>query len=136
MLLISPACSTAGVNLLARDRINLDIVASATHEIKTPTILQQGEELVIYGKIKRKHGFCMGPLRVDVAILDASGNLMEAFSLPHADRGSHRPGWRGAAFRTRFPIKLPEGATVRLAIQAPACYPGDRFTAAENKALP
>ncbi len=116
-------------------RHELVATSSAAHEFEFVRLHYDDGVLVLYGKVVHSHTCCAGGVHVDVAFYDSGGALIDAAGLPIVRRPSHLPGWRGAAFRSRFSQPLRDDATIRLAFHDSGCVAGDTFECGANTAL-
>ena len=129
------ACGAVRVDLVKADIATLTTLPSETHELYAVYAEQTENELMIFGKVKRKRGFCMQAGHVDAAIIDKKGKVLSSFGMPIIKRGRKRPGWLGANFRARVPLVVPKGAAIRLAFHGDHCYPQMTFEVTDNYAV-
>lgn len=132
LFLIITSLPAKQIDVVKKNIANLNILPSETHELYETKALQDGAELVVYGKVKKLRGFCLSPGHVDLTITDSGGKTLHKSSLPYIDRGSRRKGWYGAGFRVRLPITVPEGSTINLAFHGPQCHSGNSFECENN----
>ena len=121
-LAVISSCSISRVNLIEQGQAKLVVVPSKTHALEKNILYQDGDELIVYGKVKHRTEFCMRQGHVDLVIIGPDGTIIKKASLPYVDRGQHRKGWSGAHFRLRLPYKLPPHSTVRLAFDDENCF--------------
>jgi|GEM_PF-6926024 len=137
VILALSSCSVHNVKDNPGDEVSIEIINSETHTIVNPKVIQEGDELLIFGKVEQSYdSFCMNKHWVDVAILTSDRSVLKSFSLPCLHRSTRNSGWHGATFRTKQTIVLPKGALVRFVVNANECYSGETFQTDENKALP
>jgi hypothetical protein len=103
---------------VAVDRYNCDHV-----EFSKVCIYQEGEHLVIDGKVKRKYfcpcGICRGC--VDVDIVDAEGALLGRYQTGICPCDIPRKGSRESSFCIKSQMILPEGSVARLYFNRGRC---------------
>lgn len=129
-------CGSA-TNLVKAKAATIVTLPSQTHHLYEVYAFQEGDNLVIYGKVKQTSGFCITPGHVDVAIVGKNGDVVSTFGIPSIKRGGKkRPGWFGAHYRARIKMMVPLFAQIRLAFHGDHCYPGMTFDVAENYAAP
>jgi hypothetical protein len=133
-LAVLSSCAMSRVNLVEQGQVKLVIVPSKTHGFEKSVVFQDGDELIVYGKIRNRTGFCMQQGHVDLVIIDPKGTILEKASIPYVERGQRRKGWSGAHFRTRFRQKLSPHSIVRLAFDDENCFTSVRDD--HNVAMP
>jgi hypothetical protein len=76
---------------------------------------QQGEELVISGKVNRAYHYCCDKTHghIDIAILDAEGFVIDTISTLFSPRNIPKAKARTSKFKVALPLLLPEGSTIR-----------------------
>jgi hypothetical protein len=76
---------------------------------------QQGEELLISGKVNRAYHYCCDKTHghIDIAILDAEGFVIDAISTLFSPRNIPKAKARTSKFKVALPLLLPEGSTIR-----------------------
>ncbi|MHC4529770.1 MAG: hypothetical protein ACYS29_18010, partial [Planctomycetota bacterium] len=85
---------------------------------------QDGDSLVVYGKVKRGPDLCCDDARghVDIAVLDSDGAVLETVSTYYRPRNIPKSRTRSSSFKTRLPIVPPQGATIHAAYHKSAEY--------------
>ncbi|RJO64441.1 MAG: hypothetical protein C4523_18435 [Myxococcales bacterium] len=83
ILLPLSACAAHRTDLLAGNHVTLEIIPFETQVISLPTLYQGDGELVVYGKMDIKSGFCRSDPWVDIAILDPNGTVQHTVSMPN-----------------------------------------------------
>jgi len=100
-------------------------VAAANHEnlpLKNIQVVnlscrQDGEDVVISGRVRRSCNFCYEDVlgHVDIAVVDSEGLVLGTASTLYYPRSIPGRGARYSSFSTRLAMSLPEGAVVRTA---------------------
>ena len=136
MIIVSPGCAHHRVDLVKSITAKLEVVPTVrTHRIEHVFAFQEGPDLIVYGKLKKVGGFCLTPGWIDMAVV-SEGKVLYKAGLPYIKRGKRRPGWYGANFRVRVPMRVPKGAAIRLALHGDSCHLGETFDVADNRAVP
>lgn len=124
VLLLGVACVEVRPYINANPSIGVKTSDSRAHAFEYVKIAQDGDELVVYGKVAHRHDICESDGHVDLAIIAPGGSVAYATSLP-LTRGSRVHGWHGAAFRTRVAFRLAPEHVVRLAFHGERCSGGE-----------
>ncbi len=76
---------------------------------------QQGEELVISGKVNRAYHYCCDKTKghIDIAVFDAEGFVIDTISTLFSPRNIPKAKARTSKFKVALPLLLPEGSTIR-----------------------
>ncbi len=114
--------TTVVMSTNASDRVNLvkegvafvEYVPSKGVYVSKTYVYQDGDELVISGKVRRPYGSFAVAGHVDIEMLDPEGTTFKKTIATHIPRIVRRKGPRDASFTVRLPIILPKGATVRV----------------------
>ena len=112
-------------DLVSAGAIKPELLASKAYSLSTPTVREDGDDLVVYGTVQRRD---FAPLRlgraahVHVSLLDASGQVVAkttaSCSAPPG-RGSPRsPGPRSASYRAKLASPPTTRGTVRVAVDS------------------
>jgi len=77
---------------------------------------EDGDTLVILGKVKRSAGNCCDAVRghVDIALVADDGMIVDIISVPYSPRNIPKAGTRSSHFTARLPYTLPEDVHLRL----------------------
>jgi hypothetical protein len=102
------------VNLVENGTASLEFVPSKGIYVSKAYVYQDGDDLVITGKVKRHSGSLSVTGHVDIVILDPKGTTLKKVAVSHVPRIVRRQGASDASFSARLPIIPPKGATVRL----------------------
>ncbi len=88
-----------------------DVLVSEVHAY------EDGDAIVVYGKVKRTASNCCGAARghLDIVIIRPDGSVLDAVSLAYSPRNIPKVRTRSARFSTRLPYTIPAGAILRLA---------------------
>ena len=78
---------------------------------------QDGEELVVSGRVRRSCNFCYDDVRghVDIVLLDSEGAVLGSVSAFYHPRSIPKGGPRYSSFSTKLKTAVPEGAVIRTA---------------------
>ncbi len=114
--------TTVVMSTNASDRVNLvkegvafvEYVPSKGVYVSKTYVYQDGDELVISGKVRRPYASFAVAGHVDIEMLDPEGTTFKKTIATHIPRIVRRKGPRDASFTVRLPIILPKGATVRV----------------------
>ena len=115
-------CAPKHVNLITKKGVSIEAIRSARVDISDVAVSEDGNELVITGKVYRRNPSISGSGHVDVTILDPSGNVIEKDSVPYTPTTLPKtPGarrHRGSRFEVSLPSVLPAGSKVQVAYHA------------------
>ena len=115
-------CAPKHVNRITNTGVSIETVHSARAHISDVAVSEDGNELVITGKVYRRNRSISGSGHVDVTILDSAGNVIEKGSVPYTPTTLPKtPGarkHRGSRFEVRLPCALPAGSKVQVAYHA------------------
>lgn len=115
-------CAPKHMNLITKKGVSIEAVHSARVHISDLAVSEDGNELVITGKVSRRNPSISGSGHVDVTILDPAGNVIEKGSVPYTPTTLPKtPGarrHRGSRFEARLPCVLPAGSKVQIAYHA------------------
>jgi hypothetical protein len=78
---------------------------------------QDGDELIVSGRVRRRCNFCYDDVRghVDIVVVDVGDEVLGSASAFYSPRSIPKNGSRYSTFSTRLKMVLPEGAIVRTA---------------------
>ena len=88
-----------------------DVFVSEVHSY------EDGDTLVVYGKLKRTAANCCDAARghLDMAVVGPDGSILDAVSLLYSPRNIPKVRTRSARFTTRLPYTVPDGTILRMA---------------------
>jgi len=88
-----------------------DVFVSEVHSY------EDGDSLVVYGKLKRTATNCCNAVRghLDMAVVGPDGSVLDAVSFFYSPRNIPKARTRSARFVTRLPYTVPDGTTLRIA---------------------
>ena len=101
---------------------------SPYHQFDYVAIDQEGDQLRVYGKLRRQSSDCEGVGDVSLTVLEPSGSQASEYLFPLRNQCTRCRGWHGAAFRGTIPVDLQPGQQLRLAFHQDACGASDRPT--------
>ncbi len=104
---------------------------------------EDGDELVIYGKVKRTSNNCCDTTRghVDIAVVAPDGPILDIVSVLYTPRDIPRVRSRTSRFTARLPYTLPEDITLRITyhenpkVAALSTNVRDKFLCEQNMTL-
>ena len=115
-------CAPKHVNLITKKGVSIETIHSARVQISDMAVSEDGNELVISGKVHRRNPSISGAGHVDVTILDPAGNVIEKGSVAYTPTTLPKtPGarkHRGSRFEIRLLCVLPAGRKVQVAYHA------------------
>lgn len=122
--LLACGCSQSRTAGLADHTITYDYSGSQDVFVTRLRSYQDGDSLVVYGKVKRGPDLCCDDARghVDIAVLDSDGAVLETVSTFYRPRNIPKTRTRSSSFKARLPIVAPEGATIHAAYHKSAEY--------------
>ena len=138
LAMVLSGCASSPINLVDKGTVFIERVPSRGVYFSRVYVKQDGTELMITGRLKRRSASPVGTGHIDIAIVGPEGKLLERISTSYipkilsAKRGKHR----GSRFKVRMTGALPEGSKVRLAYHRTAQSVKRTFYCGENEALP
>ena len=115
-------CAPKHVNLITKKGVSIETIPSALVHFSDMAVTENGNELVITGKVYRRNRSISGSGHVDVTILDSAGNVIEKGSIPYTPSTLPKtPGARkhqGSRFEVRLPCVLPSESKIQVAYHA------------------
>ncbi len=139
--LVMTGFSKRRVNLIDNGTVLLDRMSSEEASVYNVSVLQEGDELIIRGKVKHRHrtyGFNSRG-HVDIAIFSPDGGIIKKASLRTNPRTLHKGVLRRRAKKASFIVRLPivplQNTKVRIAHHIRK-YPADKvFDCGQNAAI-
>ncbi len=137
-------CATSNVNYTNEASVLFERVPSEDVVISEVHSYENGDELVIYGRVKRGYQNCCDSARghVDIALLAPDGFVIDAFSTLYSPHNIPKVRSRSSRFEVRRPYLPPDGLIIRMAYHGDleaadsAAYAGGVFDCGQNKATP
>ncbi len=108
-------CTAKGVNLVDKGIVSIEKVPTSDIYVSAAYVYQDGDELVISGKVKHRHAHRKSGGHVDITILDPEGKIIMEVTTSYLPRIIRSKGSREARFSVRLPFIPPKGSTVRVA---------------------
>lgn len=129
-------CATTLPYVSNDSKLVVSVAESDFHRITYVRADEDEGELVVYGKVDHRHGYCVRDEHVDVAIKDRQGQDLLAESLPLKRSTSPKQhGWYGASFRTKLKAVPAGSSRLMLAVHDSGCTAVDgTFDCGENVA--
>jgi len=131
---LSASCASTRPYISNESPSTLDLKSSQYHEFSYVRLYPEEGELVLYGKVDHRHGWCGAEPHVDLAVVGSDNTVVRQASLSIANRGGKRHGWYGASFRVRLPVVPAKGENIRLAFHETGCSTGENFDCGGNAA--
>jgi hypothetical protein len=133
-------CSTQNSQIVKRGNFYIDVIPSNQASFSDITAMQQGSELVISGKLRRRNTAFSGAGRVDIAVVSPGGAVIDTAKVPYTPKilpktpgaRNHRP----SQFEARLRCVTPKWAVIRIAFHGTAFSDDSTMEDAENDALP
>jgi hypothetical protein len=131
-------CATVNAKPYVSNDTTRQIKTSPTelHRFKYVHIEEDEDEneIVLYGKIEHMHAFCEKEAHIDLASVDAQGNVQFKRSLAIRKQSQRVRGWHGAAFRARIDSTDIGNGTLVLAFHDVKCHKDLTFDCSGNQA--
>ncbi len=110
-------CATVNTNGRHEASVLFDQVPSADVLVSEVHAYEDGDTLVVCGKVKRTAANCCNAARghLDITVVGPDGSLLDAVSLVYSPRNIPKTRTRSSRFTTRLPYTVPAGAILRLA---------------------
>ena len=110
-------CATNRISHTNQLSVPFELVSSEDAHISKAYAYEDGDGLVVSGKVKRSIQNCCDSTRghVDIVVLGLEGDVLDVTSTLYSPRNIPKARSRTSRFVVRLPNKLPEGATIRLA---------------------
>jgi hypothetical protein len=117
-----PGCAPKHPNLITQDGVSIETLHSAGAHISDVAVSEDGNGLVITGKVSRLNRATSGSGHVDVTILDSAGNVIDKGTVPYTPTTLPKtPGARkhkGSRFEVRLRCALPERGRIQVSYHA------------------
>lgn len=117
-------CSSQRSNLVKMGELFIETIPSTRVYLSDITAKQEGDELVISGKVSRRNTAFSGSGRVDVAVVSPSGVVIDTANVPYTPKIlSKTPGarkHRSSHFEARLRCVPSEGTVIRVAYHGKA----------------
>ncbi len=128
------ACASNRVNLLKDGTSKLEIIPSKGYYISKVHVNQNGDELEITGRVKRRSYSGTGGGHVDITIVNPKDEVLEKLSTFYVPRmiPTKRMHTRESRFEVRLPTILPTGSKVRVAYHRVSKQDRRTFSCGEN----
>ena len=109
-------CATSNTNYTNEASVLFERMSSEDVFISEVHAYEDGDELVIYGKVKRAVDNCCDPARgrVDIAVVAPDGLVLDVVSVLYSPRNIPKIRSRSSHFTTRLPYTLPDGIIIRI----------------------
>lgn len=116
-VLAASGCATVRTNDKREASVLFARVQSAEVLVSEVHAYQDGDALVVYGKVKRTAANCCEAAHghLDMAVMTPDGSVLDAVSLVYSPRNIPKVRTRSSRFVTRLPYAVPAGTTLRLA---------------------
>ncbi|MFH1716610.1 MAG: hypothetical protein ABIF19_04615 [Planctomycetota bacterium] len=109
-------CTTGNAKYSKETPVLLERVPEENASISDVHAYEDGDTLVIYGKVKRSSDNCCDAARghVDMALVAGDGTILDLISVPYSPRNIPKARTRSSHFTARLPYTLPEDVRLRL----------------------
>ena len=134
-LMMLPGCVRYSTHIRNQVETPVETMRSELHDFTLISVREDDGELVIWGNVQSQARYCLQRPRVDLAIVDAEGGVLESVGMPIVNRGRRGNRWFSANFRTRVPAHSGRRAEIRLAIRDDGCSSSETFAISDNRAM-
>ena len=136
-------CATSNVNYTNEASVLFERMPSEDVLISDVHAYEDGDELVIYGKVKRAADNCCDAARghVDIAIVAPDGLVIDVINVLYSPRNIPKVRSRTSRFMTRLPYTPGEDITLRityhnsLEVTASTAHAGGKLLCEQNMAV-
>ncbi len=132
---VASACSTNRVNLADNRTVSLERVHSDNITVSRVYVYQDGDQLEISGRVKRRSSSIFNGGHVDIAIISPDGEILEQVSTRYYPRIIRRRGARESFFTARLTAIPPKGSIVRVAYHEAVKSGNGVFDCGQNAAV-
>lgn len=110
-------CATVNTNSRHEASVLFERMPSADVLVSEIHAYEDGDTLVVYGKLKRTAANCCDAVRghLDMVVVGPDGAVLDAVSLAYSPRNIPKVRTRSARFTTRLSYTVAPGATLRMA---------------------
>lgn len=112
--LSASAFASTRINLIKNDALEIERLPSRGYRILRVFAHNDNNELVVTGRVKRRHQTYFGRGHVDIAIVSPGGEILNQVSTSYTPRYLRRKSSRGSRFEVRLPDIPQVGSTVRI----------------------
>lgn len=112
-------CALSRPGMTVENSVALDIVPTAVASVSEARAVQNGEDLIISGKVKKYHRFLL-PGHVDIVVCDPQGAVIAQETPRLTGYASKRGGVKEGRFSARLRLTPPEGSAVHVKYHAPS----------------
>jgi len=131
-------CSSHRSHLVKMEDLFIETIPSSRVYLSDITARQEGDELVISGKVSRRNTSFSGSGHVDVAVVSPGGLVIDTANIPYTPKILPKtPGarkHRASHFEARLRVIPPKWTVIRIAYHAKAA--SDDLDHEDNVALP
>ena len=109
-------CASSTISYEKNVSVQFERVSSEDAHISEAHAYEDGDELVIYGKVKRAVNNCCDAARgyVDIAVIGPGGFILDVIHTLYSPRNIPKSRSRSSHFTTRLPYTPPDGVTIRI----------------------
>jgi len=113
--IVMSACASKQVNLLENGIVSFKYVPSKNIYVSKAYAYQDGNKLVISGKVKHRSGtsYTVGG-HVDITVRNPDGAILKQVGTTYVPRIIRRKGAQESSFTVRLPIIPPQGTAIHL----------------------
>ena len=113
---IFSGCSAGSARYSKESPVLFERVPEKNVSINDVHAYEDGNTLVILGKVKRSVGNCCDTTtgHIDIALIADDDMILDLISVPYSPRNIPKAGTRSSHFSARLPYTLPENVRIRL----------------------
>lgn len=136
-------CATNDPAYVNEASVLVECVPSEDAHISDVHVYEDGDELVIYGKVKRAANNCCDAVRghVDIGVVSRDGLVLDVISVLYSPRNIPKVRSRSSRFTATLPYIPPDGMILAIVYQSSSdaadsfLYAGGRFVCERNIAM-
>jgi hypothetical protein len=122
--LLMTNCVSRRIDLVRTGTVLIEYVPSPKIYVSEAYVYQDGNRLVVSGKVKRRHASAISSSgHVDITILSPEGLIIKKASTLFLPRIIPRKGAQESLFTARFSVIPPQGSKIRVAFHNPSGLP-------------
>lgn len=113
---IFSGCSVGNSGYSKESAVLFERIPEKNVSISDVHAYEDGNTLVILGKVKRSAGNCCDTTKghIDIALVAGDGTILDLTSVSYSPRNIPKTGTRSSHFTARLPYTLPEDVHLRL----------------------
>lgn len=109
-------CATAPQTAANISSVQIETLPSAEAHIRLASAHQQGENLIIQGKVRRNPDNCCDKVtgHVDIVVFSPEGDMFDITNADYSPRNIPKSGTKSSSFSMALPYTLPAGYSLTL----------------------